>query len=528
MNNKLSKTWSFYDAGKNYKRRIGLYETARRNERYYRGEQWGSSNSDELPRPVFNIIRRITDYLICTVASGNVRINYSDENLPFIDSSMLASIIEEGINAMSKNAAYRWERCKMDHLIYRLLLDAALSGDGVIYCYWDSDAESGQSFSGDIVTELIDSTNIFPADPTHADIQSQEYIILSGRQSVSSLKREAEEHGATPDDIERIIPDDSFGMGAGDLSAYELEGDDSAKATYLIKFWKEDGLVCFEKSTRDCIIKRAKTACKLYPVAYFNWYPTKNSFHGTSPISGMIPNQNFINRAYALLMKHMTDSAFSKVIYDKTKIPEWSNRVGEAIAAMGGGNIGDAVSVVGTGQMQNGYTELINQATAMTKELSGATDSALGNVVPTNTSAIIALQESSRLPLEQVRASFSRCIEDMANIWADMMCAYYPKERLLPYYSGSSASVTAADFSILSKELIRARVDIGTVSHYSDAGTQAVLDKLLDGGHITAIQYLEQLPGGAFGGRYALVEELRQELEKKATAPDGEKGNTDE
>lgn len=528
MNNKLSKTWSFYEAGKDYKRRIGLYESARRNERYYRGDQWTSDCNEELPRPVFNIIRRITDYLICTVASGNVRINYSDENLPFIDSSNLASIVEEGVGTMSKNAAYRWERCKMDHLTYRLLLDAALSGDGIIYCYWDPDAESSQSFNGDIVTELVDCTNNFPADPTRADIQSQEYIILSGRQSVSLLKKEAEEHGVSPDEIEKIIPDDSFGVGAGDLSAFELSGEDSAKATYLIKFWREDGVVCFEKSTRDCVIKRARTSCKLYPVAYFNWYPTKNSFHGTSPISGMIPNQNFINRAYALMMKHMTDSAFSKVIYDKTKIPEWSNRVGEAIGAMGGGNIGDAVSVVGTGQMENGYAELINQAITMTKELNGATDSALGNVVPTNTSAIIALQESSRLPLEQVRASFSRCIEDMANIWADMMCAYYPKERLLPYYSGTATSVAAADFSILSKELIRAKVDIGTVSHYSDAGTQAVLDKLLEGGHITAIQYLEQLPGGAFGGRYALVEELRRELDKKNEETNTEKGESDE
>ena len=523
MNNRNSKTWSQYEAGKEYKRRIGLYETVHRNERYYRGDQWSSNNGgEELPRPVFNIIRRIADYLICTVASGRVNISYSDENLPFIRSAGEAALVKSGIDAMSKNAAYRWERSKMDHLIYKLLSDAALSGDGIMYCYWDPYAESGQAFSGDIVTELIDNTNIFPSDVNRPDIQSQEYIILSGRQSVRSLREEAAAHGVHRDQIAKIVPDKEFSLGAGDLASYELDGDDEAKATYLIKFWREDGKVCFEKSTEHCVIHRAKTSCRLYPIASFNWYPTKNSFHGTSPVSGLIPNQNFINRSYAMLMKHMTDSAFSKVIYDKTKIPEWTNRVGEAIATVGGGNMSDAVSVVGTGEMQNGYTEVIEQAMKMTKELCGATDSALGNVVPTNTSAILALQESSRLPLEQVRAAFNRCIEDLANIWADMMCAYYPRERLLPYETAGEIALADADFGLLSKELVKANVEIGTISHYSDSGTQAVLDKLLDGGHITVIQYLKQLPDGAFGGRHALIEELQTEQNNKGTGTQNE------
>lgn len=510
MNIKTSKTWSQYEAGQEYKRRIGLYETVHKNERYYRGDQW-QSTGEELPRPVFNIIRRITDYLICTVASGRVNISYSDENLPFIRSEREADMVKKGVDALSKNAAYRWERTKMDHLVYRFLTDAALSGDGVMYCYWDTDAESGQVFSGDIVTSLVDNTNIFPADVNRADIQSQEYIILSGRASVASLKREAEKHGAAPDDIAKIYPDKEQHIGGGDISAYELDGEEEAKATYLIKFWREDGFVCFEKSTRECVIHRAKTACRLYPIAYFNWYPTRNCFHGTSPISGIIPNQNFINRAYAMLMKHMTDTAFSKVIYDKTRIPEWSNRVGEAIAAVGGGNMSDAVSVVGTGKMQDGYAELIENAAAMTKELSGATDSALGNVVPTNTSAILALQESSRLPLEQIRSSFSRAIEDLANIWADMMCAYYPRERLVPYGSANDISLAEVDFGRLSRALIKATVEVGAISHYSDSGTQAVLDKLLEEGRITTIQYLEHLPAGAFADRASLIEELRSE-----------------
>lgn len=507
MNKRLTKTWNQYEAGKEYKRRIALYENVRRNERYYRGDQWNAGG--DLPKPVFNIIRRVADYLICTVGSGKISIRYSDENLPFIRSAGDSAMIESGIDAMTKNAAYRWERCKMDHTVMEVLKDAVISGDGALYCYWDPNAESGQIYCGDIVTEAIDSSNIFPADVNRPDIQSQEYIILAGRATVSSLRREAEAHGVRHDDIMCITADKESSLSFGDQGAVELTGDEEEKATYLIKFWRENGYVCFEKSTRDCVIHRAKTTCRLYPIALFNWYSTKNSFHGTSPISSMIPNQNFINRGFAMVMKHMTDTAFSKVIYDKTRIPEWSNKVGEAIAAVGGGNIADTVSVVGVGQLQDGYMEILDRATEMTKELAGATDSALGNVIPTNTSAILALQESSRLPLEQVRTSLCRCIEELANIWADMMCAYYPRERLIPYRNGGKLSAITADFSKLSHSLIRAKVDIGALSTYSDSGTQAVLDKLLDGGHITAVQYLEQLPAGALLNREALIEKLK-------------------
>ncbi|MBO5218092.1 MAG: hypothetical protein J6C52_01595, partial [Clostridia bacterium] len=266
--------------------------------------------------------------------------------------------------------------------------------------------------------------------------------------------------------------------------------------TYIIKFWREEGRVCFEKSTRLCVIDRQVTNLRLYPVAYFNWFPTKNSFHGTAPVSGLIPNQKFINRAYAMVMKHMTDTAFSKVIYDKTKIPEWSNEVGEAIAAVGGGNISDAVSVVGVGQLQSGYLELIERAIADTKEMMGATETALGNTDPTNTSAILAMQEAARMPLTQVRVAFRQCIEDLAAIWADMLCVCYSDGRRIPVLANGELAIRAADFSALHDSLIHAHVEIGNVPEYSISTTQGMLDRLLTGGYIGADDYLELLPDG--------------------------------
>ena len=509
-----SKAWQEYEAGKEYKRKIGLYETVRSNERFYRGDQWYASSSEDLPKPVFNIIRRIADYLICSVASSDIAIHYTAENLPFIERKSEAEQLRLYLDGINKNAAYRWEKNGMQRKIYDALTDAAVSGDGVFFCYWDTDSNGSQEFCGDIATEVIDNVNLFVADVNVADIQSQEYIILAGRKSVSALQNEAREHGVSEDEIKKIISDKADRTQSGTLSDYELECEGSEKATYIIKFWREGGKVVFEKSTRDCVIYRAATDCSLYPVAYFNWYSTKNSFHGTAPITSLIPNQKYINRAYSLAMKHMTDSAFSKVIYDKSRIPEWSNGVGEAIAANGGGNIADSVSVLGVGQMQDKYLDLISSTLNTTKDLMGATESALGDEQARNTSAILALQETSRIPLKQVRSSFHKCIEDLANIWADMMCAYYPSERLLISTNNGETYTHSVDFSTLKSAALCARVDIDEVNSFSAASAQNMLDKLLEGGYITPTEYLRRIPSGLVCDREGLIEALTERTEK--------------
>jgi hypothetical protein len=93
----------------------------------------------------------------------------------------------------------------------------------------------------------------------------------------------------------------------------------------------------------------------------------------------------------------------------------------------------------------------------------------------------------------------------MANIWVDMICAYYPDGRLLPY----EESVGEVDISRIRHGLIRARVEVGEIARYSTASTLTMLNRLLDGGHITVSQYIARLPSGIIGDKAKLLEELR-------------------
>ncbi len=506
MNDITTTAWQQYEAGKEYKRRIGLYETVRKNERFYRGDQWYRNDSD-LPRPIFNLVRRIADHLVGSVLPNTLSIHYSDEHLPFIEDPTCRQAVENGLRLLEQNAAYRWKQHHLNAVAHQALLNAAISGDGIFYCWWDSEKNDGQPFRGDIRTDCVENTNLFVADVNLADIQSQDYIILSGRATVQSLRKEALAFGCSEKEISLIVGDSEHEAIASDRSVIDMEG--AEKTTYLIRFYRENGKVIYEKSTEKCLICRIETGLHHYPVAYFNWRTAKNSFHGSAPISDMIANQVYINTAYAMVMKHMRDTAFSKIVYDQSRIPEWSNEVGEAIAAMGGGTVSDAVAVIGVGKMQDGYLELLENVIENTKAMMGATEAALGDERANNTSAILVLQEASLLSLTQVSSNFCRCIGELATIWADMLCTYCPTDRLLPIETDDGIRASRINHSLLKKELLRASVEIGTGTAYTPASTVTLLDKLLDRGDLNIREYLELLPPGCISNRERLLQTIQ-------------------
>lgn len=510
MNNEPTLAWRQYEAGRQYKRRIGLYETVRKNERFYRGDQW-QNEAPDLPHPVFNLVKRVVDYLVAAAMPTDLTIRYTDDRLPFLENEADRSCVLEGIRLLNRNADYRWKQNHMESLSYEALLDAAISGDGVFYCYWNHEKQNGQPFCGDVCTELVDSTGLFAENMAKRNLQEQNYILLSGRASVASLKEEAKENGLSKAEIESIQPDEESDFHTGEL--YDSASNDEEKlATYLIKFFREDGKVILEKSVKTCVIKRVNTGLSLYPVAYFSWQPEKNRFHGSSPVGGMIANQKYVNLAYAMAMKHMSDTAFSKVVYDKSRIPEWSNEVGEAIAALGGGNVSDAVSVVGVGKMQDHYLDLIDSLISTTRSMMGATESALGDERANNTSAILTLQEASRLALRQVSSEFRRCIGELATIWADMLCTYCPADRLITALDEDGNLIAGKpDYKRLKGELLRATVQVRASSPYTPAATLNLLDKLLDGGYISAEDYLELLPADSVSDRESILKKIRKQ-----------------
>ncbi len=509
-----TEDWKLYEQGKNYHYAIGLYDRVNANERFYRGEQWEGVQSGGLPTPVFNLFRRIIDYFTSTVLSGAVRMRFTPD-MPSGDPAEAAKAAQSA-EKLNRITAYRWEKQKMDALLADALREAAISGDAVCYTYWDPAVRTGQAYTGDFVSTLVDNTNVFFGDPNTRSVEKQPYILLSMRETVDSLRRQAKANGKDEADLDRIVPDSDTQAESGDLAKTELA---DTRCISLIKLWRgEDGWIRFRKSTRSAVIQE-ETNLRLtrYPVAVMNWTPVKGCWHGAAVGTSLIENQIFINKAFAMVMKHMMDTAFSKVVYDSTVIEEWTNRVGEAVAV--NGPVENVAKILPAGQLQAGMLDVIRLAITTTKEFMGATDAALGDVVPNNTSAILALQQSSNLPLENVKRALYQFVEDIGLVWLDFLFAYYDDGRLVP----SSAPAAGGGESPVMGEVVyepfglsagramlfSCRVDVGAGTYWSEITALNTLDNLLRLGQITFAQYLERLPDNLLPKKQELLDEVK-------------------
>ncbi|MBO4453126.1 MAG: hypothetical protein J5793_04260, partial [Clostridia bacterium] len=504
-NSPFTDEWQLYEKGKEYNYSIDLYNKVNTNERFYRGDQWDNVNSGGLPTPVFNIFKRIIGYFTSSVMQNAVKMRYTVTS-PGGGNGISEEEAKTASDKLNRIAEMRWNKNKIDDLLASTLTDAAVSGDGICYTYWDPDVRTGQAFTGDFVTVPIDNTNVFFGDPNSKDVRKQPYILIAQRETVESLKNQALKNGVPQEERDKIKPDSDTNVFSGDMAAKELS---DTKCISLIKLWKdENGRVLYRKSVKNAVIKETTdTSLTRYPIAFFNWTPIKNSWHGQAVGTGLVDNQIFINKGFSMVMKHMMDTAFSKVVYDSTMLDGWSNRVGEAIAV--NGPVENVAKVISPGQMQSGMLDVLNMAIEHTKEFMGATDTALGDVTPTNTSAIIALQNASAVPLENVKRSLYAFVEDMGLIWLDFMLAYYDDRRFVGVSDGEKSGYERFDFSKYKNELFECRVDVGAGSYWSEITSLNTLDGLLKLGLITPVQYLERIPEGIIPDKGTLINELR-------------------
>ena len=160
--------------------------------------------------------------------------------------------------------------------------------------------------------------------------------------------------------------------------------------------------------------------------------------------------------------------------------------------------------------------DIIHRTVGMTRDFMGASDAALGNVNPVNTSAIIAVQKASAAPLELQRLNFYQFIEDYVLIIADMMRACYGKRKVS--YTGEDGSTVTEefDFSTLDSLALKVRIDVGEASYWSELMQVQTLDNLFAKGILTdAETYLNSIPGHYIKDKHMLLKALRGQREQQ-------------
>lgn len=500
-NDVIEEIFSQYEKGIAFKNSINLFSSVNEAERLFSGDQWAGLNVKNMPKPVFNIIKRVIQYKISALKANPTSITVSSEDIigDTGEYEKLGTVLTKIINGV-------WERLKINSKNQSGLKDAALTGDYIMYFYWDYLIKTGQPYKGDINCEIIDNVNYFPGNPNIADVQKQPYIILSVRELTRNVINEAKLNGRPKEEIDLISPDDNSIYQAGDMSKIELEGED--KTTCLIKFYKDDkGRVFSYKVTKGAVIKdKTDTKLNLYPIALMNWEERKNCAHGISEVFGLKPNQLFINKAFAQAMLNSMLFSFPKMIYDNSRVKKPSNTIGGVIPV--NGNIEGAIKYLNPPSVSGDLFNLIDLTVSQTKEMMGVNDASMGNIVtPNNASAFIAVKEASNVPLESIRLRFYQMIEDMGRIILDFIASYYKSGRLVSYTNERGRVITTVDFEKIKDSMINLRVDVGPSSQISELTSIETLDKLLAAERISFVQYLERMPDGYLPLKEKLIEE---------------------
>lgn len=518
-----------FSKGHKFNQAINLYDQVKVNEDFFIGNQWEGVESNGLPTPTFNMFKRVINFQVSTITSDNMTIQATP--LPSTSRYTMGQL-EKICEIINHQFAAIMERNKITAKNREFLRNAAVTGDGCMHFYFDPTIENGQEVKGEIMAEIVDNLRVIFGNPNCRDVQRQPWIMLVRRELAEDVQMRAEdlkEAGlCSMEDPSAIKPDSEEWQ-----SKYDSYTDD--KVTVLTYYFhnRETGTIwCMESCEVGVIRDAYDTGYRLYPLIWINWDYIRDCYHGQAMVTGLIPNQKFINKMFALVSISLLTTSFPKVIYDRTKIKNWDGGIGTAIGVSG--NVTDVAKILEGASVSPQIAQFIEMAMDKTHTLLGASDVAMGDSRPDNTSAIIALQRAANTPMEMTKQNDYQCMEDAGRIWLDMMSVRYgtrmvettldmgkPGEQPLGMELPAQTFLQPFDFSTLKEVQLSIKQDVGASSYWSEMASMQTMDNLLMNHMITPKQYIERLPMGYITKKQELLDDLMAAQASPPVAGDG-------
>ena len=507
--------WVAYERGRIFNTQLNLDETVKANENMYIGKQWEGVVANGLPTPQVNILKQVVGYITATITSDNIKVNATAmSRTPDVDK------LDDPVRIINNEFDFLTEINSIPSIVREFARNAAVDGDGCTYTYWDADVDAGNGDKGAIKTEIIQNTRVFFGNPNDKAVQTQPYIQIAKREPVRTVQRRAKANGISS--YENILPDDDESQAVDSVK----RTDD--KVTVITTLYRndDDGEIWAYESTQSSDVMKPKSlGIRLYPITWLCWDYVADSYHGQAMITGLIPNQIFINKALAMAMVSMMRTAWPKTLYDRTRVKKWDNRIGSAIP-VAGGDINSVARIIDPPSISPQVAQFIDLAMTKTKESLGASDVALGASRPDNTSAIIALQRAASTPSEQTKQNLYKTIEDLYRIYYEFIAEYYgtrtvsmetPDElkQLFQFAGQPVPSMVSAqfDFGFFKENPFLLKLDVGASTYYSEIASMQTLENMLMRGNITTIQFLERVSDDYVPKRRALIDELKAQQE---------------
>lgn len=504
-----------------YNTAVNLDETVCANENFFIGKQWEGVDAKGLPTPVYNFLKQVVLFSVANITTDNIKMQATP-----LACERTPEDVERVAEVVNKEFDRLFEFNRVPNLVREYMRNAAVDGDSCLFTFWDDTVDAGFGLRGGIRTEIVDNMRVGFGNTACRDPQKQPYILIERREMTKELRRAAQEAGNPRwNDIQ---PDTEN----HNTDSYK---NSSERSTVLLRMWKErkTGTVwACEVSGRVMLREPWDMGLRLYPVTWINWDYIPDSYHGQALVTGLIPNQIFVNKLFAMSMISLMTSAFPRTVYDKTRIPKWNNAVGAAIG-VNGGDVSGVAKIIDPAQISPQIAQFIQTSVDYTRQFLGATSAALGETRPDNTSAIIALQRAASIPSEITKQNLYKSIEDLGRIYLDFMAAYYGKRKVQVSMPDVGSDILAFagkdpeeletvlfDYGILNDMPMALKLDVGASSYWSEMASVQTLDNLLMQDKITIEEYLERIPDGYIPKRQELIASRKQATQQQMMQPE--------
>lgn len=517
--------WQLYEKGRNYHRLTGIYTDTDRNYRMYNGDQWNGAKLGGIEPVQKNFIKPIVKYKVAVIHDNLYALNYSSQNYENPDFQRESKRYCDMLNRYAHNV---WEQDKMDFKLRRITKDAAINDEGVIYV--DFDRKEMRP-----VNEIIKKNDVYYGNENDDDIQTQPYILIRKRMSVSNAIEFALVHGMSEEKTRYIVGDNDVFDESGEAAKQEAnEG-----VTVVYKFYKKDGTVYFSIATRYAeITKDNDTGLSLYPIAHFVWEEKEGSARGEGEVRYLIPNQIEVNKTEMRRLLTIKNQAYPIKVVDMGKVsnPSELDTVGGTVRTNGQA-VDDVRKIVGyipPVQMSPDVVKFQEDMIQITRELAGAGETATGQVNPETASgrAILAVQQASQAPMTEQKETCKNFCEDIGRIWNEYLIVYsvdgidMEEEVTDPRTNEKVVQMVRIPQSVLQQLKATVKIDITPKGVYDKFAQEQTIENLLVKGYFNVQKlnelkaYVESLDDDSVAPKLklkAIVEHIEAEQRKIAT-----------
>ena len=518
MNNENPKIpttiWQQYTKGINYLQNKGLIDEWEQCENFYEGNHWPqpTKKTKNLPRPVINISSMIADNKKASILSGNVK-------MVFRPAEMFGEYYEkaeQGADLFTKFAENVSKELKQRDLDDLAQSYATQLGTYIYHYFWDVTITGGMQtpYVGALRGEVLHPKNVIFANPMETDVQKQKYIIIASCEPLESVRNLAKKNK---------VPE--WKLISADTEMTESEDLENAVCTVLTKYSRQNGKVVWEKSTKYCYLSKPmlwqpeKEKVKfeddeeinepdshenhgylrkqLYPLVVKSHKKRKRCIYGIGEVKQAIPNNKAVNFNIAMMLLSVQQTAWPKIIQKVNALAnqQITNEPGEILTDTTKGQNWGAKYMDSPGFNIQALT-LTDKLVDLTRTTTGSTEVVTGEVLGANmaATAIVALQNQAKKPIEMYQNNFFRSYEEIGKIYEQYFKYYYNDGRLFSYEDDDGkyvASMVGSEYSNYDYSL---SVEVGAGGIYSESLSISLLDGLKASQDIDTDEYIELYP----------------------------------